>query len=833
MRNLKRMQAVLADESDAARSPGCAVRHPPRPRHGVRKWLALILIAACANRVSAQEVSGTVRSASDQKPVPGAIVVLTAQSGARVNATLTNDSGGFRLRVPAPGQFGLRVDVVGYESVTVPPFQLDSGATSTRDVLFPFARVRLPAVAVSASTVCARVSEDAGDAPRLWSEARKALEATRLAIDEQRFMIALRRFERTIGPDSVLRSSRTWTQSGVTQNPFETLSPETVARSGFKVGRDTSELYYGPDAAVLLSDTFVEAHCFGTRRGGPAGAIGLTFRPQRVGQLVDISGVLWLDSATAELRTLEYRYVPSIGAPNVAGGFVTFGRLPSGVWGVQRWSIRLPVLHVTQSSRRPDGAFGQFVDTITVAVREVGGEVIAGGASAATSSDGRLVGTVFDSTLAAPLPNAVITIEGIGRNAQTDVTGSFVVDSLAEEGEFRIRFWHPRLDSLGIPAPVSRHRLRRRGENVAELAVPGVATIGRDRCGRRTSGVQRVIMGTLRSAENASAPVPATDVVLLERRVTTLGADSLVRHDHVTSDLGRYAFCGVQAGSQSWLVARVGTEWTEPRLVHGDSARPVEIVPLRGPSLATSPSDSSAPNGAPAVLLGRTIIAGTSRISGWILQPEHSEASVQVLVDNVVRTTASKDGAFSLDKIAPGARRISFRANRLAVRHITVIAEPGQAQVLLVALREAPLVVVRRESPSFDQQMAEFRKRRRAGGGVFLERPEIEKRNPRTLTVVLRTVPGIKVVSHGSGYRYVSSHFRRLSQEVSAASEAGLCDLMVYLDGQPFPMDFGDADSRIRVTELAAMEVYVSAGSVPRQFAGVNAACGVIMLWRG
>ena len=798
------------------------------------KRLAFVFAALCATSVSAQEVTGTVRSASDRTPVAGAIVILAGQAGARVNATLTNDSGVFRLRAPAPGEFGLRVDVVGYESVTVPRFQVDAGTAITRDVLFPFARVRLPAVAIIASSGCARISGEAGDAPRLWSEARKTLEATRLAIEEQRFMIALRRFERTIGPDSVLRASRTWTQTGVTQNPFETLSPETVARNGFRVERDTGQYYYGPDAALLLSDSFVEGHCFGTRRGGPTGAIGLTFRPQRIGQLTDISGVLWLDSATAELRTLEYRYVPSVGAPNVAGGFVAFGRLPSGVWGVQRWSIRLPVLQVTESTRRPDGALGRFVDTMTVAVREVGGEVIAGGSSAATSSEGRLVGTVFDSTLAAPLSKAIITIEGIGRNAQTDPTGSFVVDSLAEDGEFRIRFWHPRLDSLGIPAPVSRHRLRRRGENVAELAVPGVGTIARDRCGRRTSGVERVIMGTLRAADDAAAPVPATDVVLLERRgVRAAGTDSLVRHEYVTSDLGRYAFCGVTAGSQSWLVARVGTEWTEPRLVHGDSARPVEIVPLRGPSLAATPSDTGSATGAPAVILGRTLNADeSSRISGWVLLPEQSDASVQVLVDNVVRTTASKDGSFTIERVAPGTRRITFRGARLAVRHIVVIAESRQSHLLLVTLRTAPLVVVRREGSPFDQRMAEFRQRRRAGGGVFLERVEIEKRNPRTLTDLLRTVPGIRVVSTGSGYRYVSSHFRRFS-EGAPGPETAMCDLMMYVDGQPLPADGVEADVRIRVTELAAMEVYVSAGSVPRQFAGSSAACGVIMLWRG
>jgi hypothetical protein len=56
---------------------------------------------------------------------------------------------------------------------------------------------------------------------------------------------------------------------------------------------------------------------------------------------------------------------------------------------------------------------------------------------------------------------------------------------------------------------------------------------------------------------------------------------------------------------------------------------------------------------------------------------------------------------------------------------------------------------------------------------------------------------------------------------------------MLYLDGQPFPMETGDADTRIRVSDITAMEVYVTAGSVPREFAAPGAACGVILLWRG
>lgn len=310
-----------------------------------QRAITLLLLALSGASGRAQDVTGTVRAEVGRAPVAGAIIVLASPAGARLGATLTDDAGRYRLRAPSSGMYTLRVDVIGHRSAMVPPFRIDSGAPVTRDILFAFERTQLPRVAVTATSSCAQLSGDAGDAPRLWAEARKTLEAARLAIDERRFNVALRRYERTISlPDSVPRASRTWTQSGVTQNPFETLPPETVARSGYSEVRDSVRYYFAPDARILLSDEFVEGHCFGTRRGGPAGAVGLTFRPLRTSTRVDIDGVLWLDSATAELRTLEYRYVPSVGRWDAGTGFVAFAKYPSGLWGVQRWTIRLPVL---------------------------------------------------------------------------------------------------------------------------------------------------------------------------------------------------------------------------------------------------------------------------------------------------------------------------------------------------------------------------------------------------------------------------------------------------------------------------------------------------------
>jgi hypothetical protein len=170
----------------------------------------------------------------------------------------------------------------------------------------------------------------------------------------------------------------------------------------------------------------------------------------------------------------------------------------------------------------------------------------------------------------------------------------------------------------------------------------------------------------------------------------------------------------------------------------------------------------------------------------------------------------------------------------MATRHVLVAVETGQSALMVVALRVAPVVVVRGGGgPPPDLRLAGFYTRRRmGGGGTFLDRSDVERRSARLLSDMMRGVAGVRVVSLGSQMRYVSAHFRRLSQNVDDQS-AGLCDMMLYIDGQPFQGDATAADARVRMTEVVGIEVYVSAASVPREFAGQSAACGVIVIWLG
>ena len=99
---------------------------------------------------------------------------------------------------------------------------------------------------------------------------------------------------------------------------------------------------------MLLSPGFVQRHCVSlaasVRRNGAETLVGLAFEPRTDNRLSEIKGTIWVDSATSELRRVEYEYVRAalpVETRNV-GGFVEFQRAKSGGWIVSNWVIRLP-----------------------------------------------------------------------------------------------------------------------------------------------------------------------------------------------------------------------------------------------------------------------------------------------------------------------------------------------------------------------------------------------------------------------------------------------------------------------------------------------------------
>jgi hypothetical protein len=185
--------------------------------------------------------------------------------------------------------------------------------------------------------------------------------------------------------------------------------------------------YYGPDAAVLLSDAFLDTHCFGIvdSPDEEPHLVGLGFTPLRQGR-PDITGTLLLRRDTGRLERVEFTYTGLGRRPGVelARGAMRFAELPDGRWIVRDWSIRAPLLAL---ERQPVG--GAFRERVVVTgVQEQGSEVLSAtgpgmswrpdSASTPVASDvlagrcggsAQIVGCVTDGTGGEGVPGAVIS----------------------------------------------------------------------------------------------------------------------------------------------------------------------------------------------------------------------------------------------------------------------------------------------------------------------------------------------------------------------------------------------------------------------------------------
>lgn len=156
---------------------------------------AAALVTAGAGTLEAQELRGrvTVEGGAGQ-PVEGALVALfpaaalaADRSTASVAAAFTGADGSYVLRAPATGDYAVRIDRIGFESWTSEPYSLGAGEVVSAMFTLPIRPVRLAQIDVSVVRSCWDDSRDAPAIEVVREEARKALEATRVAERERLF----------------------------------------------------------------------------------------------------------------------------------------------------------------------------------------------------------------------------------------------------------------------------------------------------------------------------------------------------------------------------------------------------------------------------------------------------------------------------------------------------------------------------------------------------------------------------------------------------------------------------------------------------------------------
>ena len=225
-----------------------------------RGWLAALLIAGAAlvRPLAAQELRGTVRDSTSQQPIPGAVLILLDSTGASVGRGITNDRGQFRVAT-GPTARQVKVQRIGFRPrlVAVP----GNPAAGIDITMIPLPSLLEP-IQVSDVTKCSRRSDRAA-ALALWEQVRTGLLATVVAREANPASMRRLLYDRLLDRSGKVQSQSVRLDSAQTDRAFgAALSVAEFLRMGFKSDSGGMDVFYGPDADILLSDGFAAGYCF-------------------------------------------------------------------------------------------------------------------------------------------------------------------------------------------------------------------------------------------------------------------------------------------------------------------------------------------------------------------------------------------------------------------------------------------------------------------------------------------------------------------------------------------------------------------------------------------
>ncbi|MDQ2664446.1 MAG: carboxypeptidase-like regulatory domain-containing protein [Gemmatimonadota bacterium] len=342
---------------------------PLLPRAAI---LALILILAPLP-IAAQDLHGSVHDSASGRPIASAVLVLMDEAGAPRGRTITNDLGQYHIGLSVDTR-RVRVLRLGYRARELPLVPPVAGAFDIRLIAIP---ALLEKVTVQAAGACPR-RDDAQSALALLDQARAGLLATIVAAEQNPGTMKLLRYERTMDgtSDRIERQTVHIDSVARRQKSFEaSTSAATFVSAGFARDSAGSRILYGPDAEVLLDDSFANAYCF--RLVDPDRArphqvgLGFSAADSRRGR-VDIDGAVWIDTVARQLIDIDFRYDglrQPYNAPH-PGGHIHFHEMPNGMVVIQSWALFL-------ASARTDttGDFRNRKIWTRYARSDVGGEV--------------------------------------------------------------------------------------------------------------------------------------------------------------------------------------------------------------------------------------------------------------------------------------------------------------------------------------------------------------------------------------------------------------------------------------------------------------------------
>jgi hypothetical protein len=512
-------------------------------------------LSVAALSLSAQVVRGAVTERTSTNPLAGVLLSVLDAQGATVVQALSDDKGGFEIRLPGAGTYTLDAKRIGVRRVRLAPFTIDNGETRRIDIDVEPLPAVLASVRVTGRTSCVRNPETNARTAALWEDARAALTAavitSGLTAGTSDTVV---RYQRKLDPNTwrVLYETRRRVSVSI-DRPFRSLPAEVLSVGGYvTVNQDGSTDYYAPDAEVLLSDTFLADHCFKIEAPtyGHEGLIGLAFQPIPERKKPDVKGVLWMDAKTAELRTLEFTYtwLPNELRTVDFGGTVSFFRLPSGRWIVRSWRIRMPEFSNQRYSERYDGshvAMGRSGTPQLVRISEEGGAVPI---DVLLNQTGRVTGSVVDAATRRPVAGITVALDGTSDSTMTVMDGTFDL-TFVQPGSYTVVLRHPALDSLGIRHLARTLEVEAGSSTKLTLQLPTNEELAASMCTVPVDFNRHAIIRFLVVDQATGAPLSKVPAVFSRVPIGEGGrpvADSVASFDVTLDESGGFLACGLR-----------------------------------------------------------------------------------------------------------------------------------------------------------------------------------------------------------------------------------------------------------------------------------------------
>lgn len=254
--------------------------------------------------------------------------------------------------------------------------------------------------------------------------------------------------------------------------------------------------------------------------------------------------------------------------------------------------------------------------------------------------------------------------------------------------------------------------------------------------------------------------------------------------------------------------------WTRPTAVLA-FAMAVALRPAAGQASRTTPTE----NGRVTHLLGRV----TDRKS-------HAPVpGAQIILDSDGRfVSADSTGTYDYGGIPKGIVDLSVRAPGFAVAHYTLqligtgdwthdieLDSARKEDRPPVRLATVPVTATTRP---FNYRLQGFEIRRRSGRGQYLDDDQIRASGAANVADAARNMHGVTLDC--SGTMFGGCRIRMITAPARCLPE-------YFVDGQ-VDNTFGPVTP---IRDVVAMELYTGPADVPGEFAGSNAACGVVALW--